>query len=227
MELHELEVGERRPGAVRGRNPLADGAGGIRRALPERGRAARREERRACRDRAAVGDDADAALVVAPDGQHPLAFGDGDPRMREDALGELPRDAVAGGRSSRVHDAAAAVTALEAETLVELHPELDQVANACRRLVGEHRHGARTTEATPGVERVLGVERRIVVLPHRGGDTALGEQARGREERPLGQHEDVALGRRTQRREQSRDAATDDGESEVGVAECVVLVRSW
>ena len=75
VELHELEVGERGAGAVRGRNPLADGAGGIRRPFPERGCAARREERRARRDRTAVGDDADAALVVAPDGQHPLAFG--------------------------------------------------------------------------------------------------------------------------------------------------------
>ena len=170
------------------------------------------EKRRARRDHTAVGDDADAALVVAPDGQHPLAFGHGDPRMCEHALGELPRDTVAGGGSSSVDDAAAAVTALEAEAFVELDTELHEVADPCGCLVGQHGDGARPAEPAARSQRVLGMERRVVVLPHRGCDAALGEEARGREQRPLREDEDVALGRRAQCREEPwrRPAADDD-----------------
>ena len=227
VELDELEVGERGAGAVRGRDPLADGAGGIRRPLPERGGAARREERRARRDRAAIGDDADAALVVAPDGEHPLALGDGDPRMREHALGELPRDAIAGRRSTRMHDATAAVAALEPEAVVELDAELDEVADARRRLVRQDGDGARPAEPAARAERVLRVERRIVVLPHRGRDAALGEEARGREQRPLREHEHVALGGRAQCREQPGDAPADDDERQLSCRGLYLAVRSW
>ena len=103
-----------------------------------------------------------------------------DPRMREHALGELPRDAVAGRGAARVHDAAAAVAALEAEAVVELDTELDEIADPRGRLVGQHGDGARPAEPAAGAQRVLRMERRVVVLPDRGRDAALGEQARGR-----------------------------------------------
>ena len=51
MELDELEVGERGARAVGEHEPLADRAERVRRALPERGVAAGREERRRRRDR--------------------------------------------------------------------------------------------------------------------------------------------------------------------------------
>ena len=98
--------------------------------------------------------------------EHPLALGDRDPRMREHALGELSRDAVAGRRAARVDDAAAAVAALEPEPVVELDAELDEIADARGRLVRQHRHGARPAETAAGAKRVLGVERRVVVLAH-------------------------------------------------------------
>ena len=142
--------------------------------------------------------------------------------MREDALGELPRDPVSGRRAARVHDAAPAVAALEPEAVVELDSELDEVADARGRLVGQDRDGARATDAAARAKRVLGVQRRIVVLAHGGRDPALREQARRREQRPLGQHEHVALGGRAQRREEAGDAAADDDERELGVA-CVYL----
>ena len=65
------------------------------------------------------------------------------------------------------------------------------------------------------------MERRVVVLPHRSCDAALGEEARRREERPLREHEDVALGRRAQCREEPCDAAADDDERELGVVACI------
>ena len=75
-----------------------------------------------------------------------------------DALGQLACDPVTGRGAASVHDTAPAVSSLEAEAVVELHPELDEIADSRRRLVGEHRHGARTTEATSGAKRVLGVK---------------------------------------------------------------------
>ena len=105
MELDELEVGERSARAIGGGHALADRARRVRRPLPQRGSAAGGEQRGARRDRAPVGDDAHAARVVAPHGEHPLALGDVDSRVREHALGELARDAVAGRSTAGVHDA--------------------------------------------------------------------------------------------------------------------------
>ena len=218
MELDELEVGERGAGTVRGRHALADGSCRVRRPLPQRRRASRGEQRRACRDRAAVGHDPDAALVVAPDGEHSLALRHPNTRVREHALGELPRDPVPRRGSARVHDAPSAVATLEAETLVELDAELDEVADARGRLLRQHGDGARAAEPATGAQGVLRVQRRRVVGAHRGGDPALGEEARRREERPLGEHEHVAFRGRAQRREEAGDAAAHDDERKLGVA---------
>ena len=141
--------------------------------------------------------------------------------MREDALGELPRDTIARRGTSGVHDAPAAVAALEAEAFVELDPELHEIADPRSRLVGQHRDGARTAEPAARSQRVLRMERRVVVLAHCGRDATLGEQARGREQRPLREHEDVALGRGAQCREEPCDAPADDDERQLRVVACV------
>ena len=218
MELHELEVGERGARAIGGGHALADRARRVRRPLPQRRGAAGGEQRRARRDRAAVGDDAHAALVVAPDREHPLALGDLDSRVREHALGELARHAVAGRGAARVHDAPPAVASLETEAVVELDAELDEVADARRRLLGEHGDGARAAEAAARAERVLRVQGRVVVLAHGGGDPALCEQARRGEERPLREDEHVALARGAERGEEAGDAAAHDDERELVIA---------
>ena len=67
VELHELEVGERRAGAAREQQADAQRAGRVGRALPQGGRAAGGEDDRAGVDRAPVlADDADAAPVARP-----------------------------------------------------------------------------------------------------------------------------------------------------------------
>ncbi len=147
--------------------------------------------------------------------------------MREHALGELARDAVPGRRAARVDDAPAAVAALEAEAVVELDAELDEVADPRRRLLGQHRDGARAAEPAACSQRVLRVQRRVVVLPDGGRDAALREQARRREQRPLREHEDVALGGRAERREEAGDAAADDDERQLGARGLYLAVRSW
>jgi hypothetical protein len=130
--------------------------------------------------------------------------------MVEDALRELAGHAVACSRTSRMDDPPSAVPAFEAEPVVELDAELHEIADPCRRLVREHGHGARATEPATRAQRVLGVQRWIVVLPDRCGDAALREEARRREERSLREDEHVALGRGAQGCEEPRYSAPDD-----------------
>ncbi len=145
--------------------------------------------------------------------------------MREHALGELASDTVSRRSAAGVDDAAPAVAALEPEPLVEVDAELDEVADARRRLVRQHLDGTRPTQPAARAQRVLGVQRRCVVLPHRGGDTALREEARGRQQRALREDEDVALGRRTQGGEETGDPPADDDEREIGLRACMRAVR--
>ena len=172
-------------------------------------------------DLPAVGDDADAAVVVAPHRGHPLALDDPDARVRERALGEHARHTVAGGGAARVHDPAAAVAAFEPEALVELHAELDEVADPRGRLLGQHRDGARPAEPAARAQRVLRVQRGVVVLPDRRRDAALGEEAVRPQERALREDEDVGLARRAQGGEEAGDSAAHDDEAEPVVAVCV------
>ena len=139
----------------------------------------------------------------------------------EHALRELARHAVARGRAARVHDAASAVAAFETEAVVELDAELDEVADTSRSLGREDLDRARAAEATAGAKRVLGMQRRVVVLPDRGGDASLREEARGREQRPLRQDEHVALGRGAERGEEPRHASSDDDERELAIVTCL------
>jgi len=141
--------------------------------------------------------------------------------MREHALGELASDAIPGGRPAGVNDATPTVAALEAEPFVELDAELDEVADACRSLVGEYLDCARTAKAPARSERVLGVERRIIVVPDSSGDAALSEEARRREERPLRENEDVAFGRSAESGEKSCHASADDDERHFAIGTCL------
>jgi hypothetical protein len=141
--------------------------------------------------------------------------------MVEDAFRELAGDPVAGGGAPGMDDSAAAVPAFETEAVIELHAELHEIADPCGRLVREHGHGARATEPATRAQRVLGVQRRIVVLSDRGCDAALGKEARRREERSLREDEDVALGRGAQGCEEPRYSATDDDERELAVTICI------
>ena len=138
--------------------------------------------------------------------------------MRENTLGQGPRDAVARRRAARMHDAAAAVATLEPEALVELDAQLDEVADPCRRLARERRDRARTREPATGAQRVVRVEGRRIVVADGGCDPALRERARRGEERALGENQHVAVGGRTERCEEPRYPATDDEEVDVVVA---------
>ena len=85
------------------------------------------------------------------------------------------------------------MTALAAEVVVELDPELDEGVDAGGRLLGERPHRTLTTEAAPGAERVLGVQHRLVVFGERGGDTALRLPGIRRGDGALGEEQDVGL----------------------------------
>src|SRR5262245_1567012 len=128
MELDELEVGDAGSRAVGHRDPVSDGAGRVGRALPERGRATRREERRAGLDRAAVGRNADAPPTCRPDPAR-LALANRDPRMGEDALGERVRDLAPRSRAARVDHARARMPALETEARVELDAQVGEIGD--------------------------------------------------------------------------------------------------
>ena len=212
VELDELEICDRGPRPEGRRDAVPDGAARVRRPAPESSGAARREERRTRRDRAPVREDADAAIADRPEGAHALALGDANPWMSEDALRERTRDAVSSRGSSGMDDAPAPVAAFEPEPVVELDARLDEVADPRGRLAGQRRHGARTRETAPRAQRVLRVQRRRVVVRESRGDPALRERAGRRAERALRQHENLALGGRAQRREETGDSATHDDE---------------
>ena len=141
--------------------------------------------------------------------------------MREDALGELARHAIARRSATRMHDASPAVTAFETEPIVELDAELDEVANSGRSLLCENFHRARAAQTAARPQGVVGMERRIVVLTHRGRYAALGEQARRREQRSLRQDENVVLGSSAQRGEEPRHASADDDERRLAIGPCL------
>jgi hypothetical protein len=141
--------------------------------------------------------------------------------MVEDALRQLAGHAVSRGSAPRMHDSTAAVPAFEAEIFVELDPELHEIADPRGRLAREHGHGARAAQAATRAQRVLGVQGRLVVLPDRGGDAALSEEARRGVERSLREDEYVALGRGAEGCEEPRHAAPEDDECELAVRACI------
>ena len=218
MELHELEIGERGARAKRSGHPLADRPRRIRRSLPERGCATRREQRRSRGDGAAIRDDSDAAIVVAPDRQHALTLDDLDARVGEHLLGQDARDPVARRRAARMHDPPPAVASLEPEPLVEDDAELDEILDPRGRLVGQDSNRRRPTEPATRTQRVLRMQCGRVVRTDGRCDATLREQARRGEQRALRQHEHVALGRSAERREEPGDASADDDERQLLVS---------
>ena len=214
MELHELEVGERRAGRVGEQEALADRAARIRRALPQGRVAAGGEQRRA---RAGTS----RSTVTTPEQRPPDSRSPSAPspsatsiaRLRGDGDRQCVRDAAPGLRAARVDDTAAGVAALAGEAGVELDSERGEVGDPRRRVLGEQAHRARAAEAAPGGERVRGVERRVVAGTDRGGDAALrrvavrGAQGALREQ----EHRRVAPGG-GERRVEAGDAAADDHE---------------
>ena len=163
--------------------PWPRAAARVGRPLPERSGSAGREQRRARGDDAPVGDDADAAAARRPQADDPLALGDADARMRAHPFGENARDLLPGRRAARVEDARERMAALPAGLVLEVDAQVDQVDDPRRRFLGQDAHGARPAEAAAGAQRVLRVQRRRVAGTRRGGDAALGEIARRREQR--------------------------------------------
>jgi hypothetical protein len=62
-----------------------------------------------------------------------------------------------------------------------------------------------------------------VVAADGGRDTALGQHARGGEQRPVCENENIALGGRAQSCEESGDSAADDDEIECVSMRCAVF----
>ena len=214
VELHELEVGERGAGAVGEREPLAERAGRVRRPLPERGVAAGREQRRARADGAAVGEHAGAAAVGLPERDDALVLDERDPRVLAHARGERGRDRLARLGAARVRDAADASGRPRGRgrRRTRRRPST-QVGDPRRRLLGQHADGALAAEPAAGAQRVLGVQRRTVVVGERRGDAALRVPAvRGRDRR-LREQEHVRLVGRAQRRVEPGDSPADDDQT--------------
>jgi hypothetical protein len=158
-----------------------------------------------------------------PQLDHPLTLGDADARVRENALGEYPGHAVAGGSAACVHDSSPAVPTFEAEPLVELDAELDEIANSGSRFLGEYRDRAPPAQPATRPNGVFGVERGRIVAADGSRDPALGELTVRREERPLRENQNVALGGRAQGCNEPGDSAANDDEIDFFLARCAVF----
>ena len=190
VKLQELEVGELGARGVGDRHPDPQRARRVRRARPQRGRAAGGEDRRAGAHRAAVLErDAGAAAVVHPRARGARALQHRDARLVDDERRELAHDAPAGRAAAGVHDAAHRVPALEAEREhaaavgVEAHAHALEVAHARRRLADEHLRGRAAHEVAAGGLGVGEMALEGVLDRERGGDPALRPVARGLRER--------------------------------------------
>ena len=104
------------------------------------------------------------------------------------------------------------MAALPAGLVLEVDAQVDQVDDPRRRFLGQDAHGARPAEAAAGAQRVLRVQRRRVAGTRRGGDAALGEIARRREQRAFRDQLDVCFRGGAQRSVEAGDAGADDDE---------------
>src|SRR5215831_17776013 len=102
------------------------------------------------------------------------------------------------------------MAALEPEPVVEVDAELDEVCDPRRRLVRQCAHSAWATEATSRPQGVFRVQPGAVVLADSRCDTPLSQEARGRQQRTLGENQHVRLCRRTESRKQARDTSAGD-----------------
>ncbi len=127
---------------------------------------------------------ADAATAVLPETEDAFALGDRDPGVGTRTRSKRLRNRLARLGTSCMHHTSARVTAFLAEVVVELDSELDKVGNPGRCLVAQRPNGAVAAEPPPRPQRVGCVQARVVAVPDRRGNAALGEIAVRGEHRP-------------------------------------------
>ena len=186
MELHQLEVGQRRAGREREQQSPSDRARGVGRARPQGGGTAGGEHDGAGGDLVAVVEaDSDATTAVDDQLHDPPALEHLDVGVLGDDRGKLPDQAPAGRGSAGVHDPPRRVTALEAEgqmaaaVRVEAHAQPGQVGDGFGRLLAQDARRGLAHGVTAGGDRVLQVALRAVLRRDRGSQAALSPPARG------------------------------------------------
>ncbi len=107
-----------------------------------------------------------------------LALGDGDARIGEHPVDEHLGDGTPGLGARDVGDPAPGVAALQAEVVIERHAPSAQLGDPRRDLVDERLDRAPAAQAATRDERVLDVQRQVVIGALDRGDPALGEPAR-------------------------------------------------
>ncbi len=115
VELHELQICKRCPGAVGKLQPVATGTRRVRRSLPECRISARGQHRRRRSDRTTIGEDSGTAPCALPELEHPDVVEERDPRMKANTLGEYSGDRPPGLRPSGMDDAPHGVASLAAK----------------------------------------------------------------------------------------------------------------
>src|SRR6266511_5229729 len=118
MKLDELEIGDGGARTERHRNSLADRAGRVRRATPQRGIAACRKDDGTRADRPRIRHEPDALSFRHRELEGALALADVDARVCEHCTGEHLRDRASRLRTVDAVDAAPRMSALEAELVV-------------------------------------------------------------------------------------------------------------
>ena len=225
VELAELQVGELGPGRVRHHRAGADRPPGVGGPGPQRRRAAGGEDRRAGADRPGVGDDAVAALAVAPEGEGRGALRDLDPGLGGGERRQPLGDPLARAGAAGVDHPPPRVAALERErelavgVAVELDAAVfelgDHAGRLGRRAPRPPRCGrprARRRPCRPTCARGR------VVRADRGGEPALGPEARALGERLARDHGDLGARLRRRSAPSSRPAAPAADHGDVGGA---------
>ena len=136
-------------------------------------------------------------------------------RQRGSFFEQCARDFATRGIPVRMQDPVAAVGALagkgEAETVaIELGAPVDQILNIRRALFDQRVHRRLIAEAVTGIERVLFVERDLIVVTERDRDAALCVFGGGLPKRVLGDYQNAARLRQFNGRAESGDAGADD-----------------
>ena len=157
-----------------------------------------------------VGDDADAALVVLPEGPDPPPRAGSRCRGCASARSASARAIARRSRPRRHGRFDAASGRPRGRAPRRTRRPRRQVDDPRGRLLGQDAHGARAAQAPAGAERVLLVQSGGVVRPDRGRDAALREPARRREDGPLRDDARRAPRPPRERRGQTGDAGSDD-----------------
>ncbi len=231
MELHELEIHDRRAGAECHRDAVPcrnSRIGGL--AIDLTGTASGEQDgvRPRLVQRTVGTDEARARTSSALDDQIDDARMRvrGDTRQLGGALPERPPD-LASGRVTGMQHAAGAVRALDRQRrravvlAVELGAPLDQLSDVARAVLHQHVHGTSVTQAVAGGDRILGVKLRGIVCANSRRDSALCIAGIALLGLGLRQNENVAGAAQLGDRAQGGDAAANNEE---GVcADAVIL----